>query len=172
MLIETNQTSCRIGTASVGTQVAYVFRMFELYHKSPVAWMGLAVDAEASHRVCDELRAVLPEGARVVHVTDKHDYRETIKSLLRGGETGVVGHADPSRKGDLMILMAPLKQFASIRHVFAIGEPPSVEAGSIAMRAGVTWLDLDRTRELVSRLSSGGSQQPDSDLAPVCLRID
>jgi len=134
--------------------------------------MGLAVVAQSDHRVCDELTAVLPEGARVVLVSDEHDYRETISSILRGGETGVVGHADPSRKGDLMVLVAPLKQLAAIRHVFLIGEPPSAEAASIAMRTGVTWLDLDRTREVVRQLSLGGSPPPASDFAQLCLLVN
>lgn len=134
--------------------------------------MGLAVVAQSDHRACDELMAVLPEGARVVVVTDEHDYRETITSILRGGETGVVGHADPSRKGDLVVLAAPLKQLAAIRHVFLIGEPPSAEAASISMRNGVTWLDLNRAREVVRQLSSGGSEPPASAFAQLCLLVN
>lgn len=146
--------------------------MSELYNKPPATWMGLAVVAKPDHHVCDELKAALPEGSRVVLVTDEHDYRKTITSILRGGESGVVGHADSSRSGDLMLLVAPLKQLASIRHVFLIGQPPSTEAASIAMRTGVTWLDLDRTREVVRQLSLGGSPPPASDFTPVCMLVD
>lgn len=81
------------------------------------------------------------ENARIVVVTDEDEHRDVIASVLRGQESGIIGHADQSRMGALMVLLATFKQIGSVRNVFLLGEAPSSEVASLAIRSGIAWLD-------------------------------
>ena len=142
-------------------------RMNDLREQQAQRWMGLAVVAGSDRSVCDELRAVLPTGSRIAVVSDEHNYRQTLASVIRGGESGIIGHADPSRVGDLILLVSPLKALGSVRRVILLGQLPSAQAASISMREGITWLDASSVRAAIDEATRhfASTGQPEGPLS-------
>jgi hypothetical protein len=104
---------------------------------------GLAVAQIEEVKVTQELEQAIPAGSRVVHAHHACESKHVIRELLMGRESCVVGHSQQDLIGDLLIMLAPLKRFGSIRRVCILGKAPSVEAESIAAKFGLNWTESE-----------------------------
>lgn len=132
---------------------------------------GLAVAEREVLSIAQELEKTIPPGSRLVIAHDAGDSRHVIRDLLQGREQCVVGHSQRDLIGDLLIMLAPLKRFGSIRRVCIMGKAPSIEAETIAAKFGLSWLDLDHADGTVIATTKQPSREP-ADSGRLRLRRD